>query len=307
MTQPVPRILDSGRISVLLICLAAAGLALAAPLAPAQANPAPNPPAATNSAKPLVFDAISIKPNNRDTHLTSQVVNGEAVISSQSMFRNTPDGINYANVTAKALIATAYNIKGDQISGGPDWAGSAGFDIQAKVTSFDPPDSHQLTKDQRSQMLQSLLADRFKLTIHYETKEAPVYELTIAKGGPKLHEAKPGDTYPNGPKGPDGISHAGMIMFNGPGQFTAQAVPTSNLADFLAPTLHQQVIDKTGLTGNYDFTLQFTPDNIPADSPNAGGPSIFTAVQEQLGLKLESTRRPVKSIVIDHIEPPSEN
>jgi uncharacterized protein (TIGR03435 family) len=304
MTQHVPSILNFRRYSVL---VAAACLAVATPVAATQTNPAPAPPATTDSAKPLTFDAISIKPNKVDTHLTSQIVNGEAVISSQSMFRNTPDGVNYANVTAKALIATAYNIKGDQISGGPDWAGSAGFDIQAKVTSFDPPNSHQLTKDQRSQMLQSLLADRFKLAIHYETKEAPVYKLTIAKGGPKLHEAKPGDTYPNGPKGPDGISHAGMIMFSGPGQFTAQAVPTSNIADFLAPTLHQHVIDKTGLTGKYDFTLQFTPDNIPADSPNAGGPSIFTALQEQLGLKLESSKDPVKTIVIDHIELPSEN
>ena len=304
MPQLVARTLDSRRNSVLLMCLAAAGLSLTAPPAPGQTDPAPALP---TTAKPLAFDAISIKPDSGGTHLTSQIVNGEAIISSQSMFRNTPDGINYANVTAKALIATAYNIKGDQISGGPDWVGSAGFDIQAKVTSFDPPDSHQLTKDQRSQMLQSLLADRFKLAIHYETKEAPVYELTIAKGGPKLHEAKPGDTYPNGPKGPDGISHAGMIMFNGPGQFTAQAVPTSNIADFLAPTLHQQVIDKTGLTGKYDFTLQFTPDNIPADSPNADGPTIFTAVQEQLGLKLESTKGPVKTLVIDHIDPPSDN
>jgi len=304
MPQLVARTLDSRRNSVLLMCLTAAGLALTAPPAPGQTDPAPALP---TTAKPLAFDAISIKPDSGGTHFTGQIVNGEAIISSQSMFRNTPDGINYANVTAKALIATAYNIKGDQISGGPDWVGSAGFDIQAKVTSFDPPDSHQLTKDQRSQMLQSLLADRFKLAIHYETKEAPVYELTIAKGGPKLHEAKPGDTYPNGPKGPDGISHAGMIMFNGPGQFTAQAVPTSNIADFLAPTLHQQVIDKTGLTGKYDFTLQFTPDNIPADSPNADGPTIFTAVQEQLGLKLESTKGPVKTLVIDHIDPPSDN
>ena len=305
MTQPVPRKQNPRRIFLL---LAAACLALSAPLASAQTNLAPAPPAAADSAtKPLTYDAISIKPNNVDTHLTSQIVNGETVISSQSMFRNTPDGINTANVTAKALIATAYNVEGDQISGGPDWAGSAGYDIQAKVTSFDPPDSHQLTKVQRSQMLQSLLADRFKLAIHYETKEAPVYELTIGKGGPKLHEAKPGDTYPNGPKGPDGISHAGMIMFNGPGQFTAQAVPTSNIADFLAATLHQPVIDKTGLTGKYDFTLQFTPDNIPASAPDPGGPSIFTAVQEQLGLKLDSTRGPVKSIVIDHIERPSEN
>jgi uncharacterized protein (TIGR03435 family) len=262
---------------------------------------------AITEAKPLAFDAITIKPNSASSGVIGQLASGEAVIGSRSMFRNTPDGINATNVTTKSLITSAYGIKENQISGAPDWVGSAHYDVQAKVTSFDPPDVHQLTKDQRNQMLQSLLVDRFKLLVHNETKDAPIYELNLAKSGPKLHEATPGDTYPNGPKGPDGISRPGMVMMSGPGDMTFQAIPISNLVDMLSHLLGRTVVDKTGLTGKYDITLKWTPDNTPADSPDGDGPSVFTAVQEQLGLRLESTKGPVTTLVIDHIEKPTDN
>lgn len=116
------------------------------------------------------------------------------------MMRFTANGFTAKNTNAKRLIGRAYSIKDDLIAGGPDWIGKMGYDIQAKVTSFDPPGSRQLTKVQRNQMLQALLAEHFKLAVHYETKEAPIYMIVIANGGPKLHEATPDDTYPDGSK-----------------------------------------------------------------------------------------------------------
>jgi uncharacterized protein (TIGR03435 family) len=312
MAQLVLRVLDSRRISLL---LAAACLALAAHLASAQTNPAPAPPAtADSSAKPMTYDAISIKPNNGGTS-----VNNQGMIRSMVMMRNLPDGFSAANANVRQLIANAYDVKDDQVSGGPDWVGSAGYDIEAKVT--DPDGPHQLTKAQRTQALQALLADRFKLAVHAETKDAPIYALTIAKGGPKLKESKPSDALPAGippgaaVRGPDGaVPRGSMMRMFGPGNLTAAAMTTTQFAIMLSQQLHQTVVDRTGLTGSYDLSLQWTPDNLPpppsgaeASAPDPGGPSIFTAVQEQLGLKLDSTRGPVKTLVIDHIERPSEN
>jgi uncharacterized protein (TIGR03435 family) len=319
MTQPIPRILDSLLNSVL---AAAACLALVGSFALAQAaqstGPSPAPPAADSAAKPLVFDAVSIKPNSGGTS-----VNNQGMVRSMVMMRNQPDGFNAANVTARYLIANAYDVKDDQVSGGPDWVGSKGYDIQAKVTGTDPSDPHQLTKDQRTQALQALLADRFKLVVHAETKEASIYALTVAKGGPKLTASQPSAAPappPNLPPGAvvrnyptDGPPRGGMMRMSGPGNLTVTAMTMTQLANMLSQQLHKTVVDQTGLTGTYDFTLQWTPDNLPASptgdaqAPEPSGPTIFTAVQEQLGLKLESTKGPVKTLVIDHIEPPSEN
>jgi uncharacterized protein (TIGR03435 family) len=147
--------------------------------------------------------------------------------------------------------------------------------------------------------------------------------LVVAKGGPKLHEAKPGDTYPNGLKGFNGQGGGPGMMLMRPGQLTGQGIPLSSLTRLLSQQLGSTVQDKTGLTGKYDFTLQWTPDRnaspmpgapepgqqgpAAAASTDASGPSIFTAVQEQLGLKLESQKGPVEVLVIDHVETPSEN
>jgi uncharacterized protein (TIGR03435 family) len=152
-----------------------------------------------------------------------------------------------------------------------------------------------------------------------ETKQLPVYELVVAKGEPKIKEATPGDTYANGIKGPDGVGRGGMMRM-GPGQLTAQAVPMTSLANMLSQQLHRTVLDKTGLTGKYDIQLNWTPDQGPDPMFNGhdgghssdtaqdfSGPTIFTALQEQLGLKLQSAKGPVETIVIDHVEMPSEN
>ena len=224
---------------------------------------------------------------------------------------STPDGISQSNVPIKSLIASAYGVKDDLVSGGPAWVDSTPYDVEAKVAGPDVPTYKALSNDQRNLMLQALLTDRFKLAVHTETKELPVYELVVAKGGPKLTEAKTGDTYPNGFKGPDGVGHGGMMRIDGRGKLTAQGIPMANLVDILSRQLHRTIVDKTGLTGKYDFNLEYTPDDAPrgdgpahgdAAAPDPNGPTIFTALEEQLGLHLNSTKGPVKTIIIDHIE-----
>jgi len=212
----------------------------------------------------------------------------------------------------------------DQISGEPDWTDSERFDIDAKVDGSDVAAMKNMTFEQRQEMVRQLLTDRFGMKYHQETKDLPVYALVVAKGGPKIHPAKPGDTYPNGLKGPDGkTGGAGMMMMNGSGQLTGQGVELTTLTRILSQRLGRTVIDRTGLTGNFDFTLQLPAMRGPMAMPRAkdGGapgaddappddsaePSIFTDVEDQLGLKLDSQKAPLPVYVIDHIEQPSEN
>lgn len=259
----------------------------------------------------LVYDVASIKPNKSGTNMV------------RLMFR--PDGLSATNGTLQMLIHAAYRVESNQISGAPNWVNTERYDIEAKMDSATAEELHKLSEDERlierQRMLQALLAERFKLTIHRESKELPIYALVVAKGGPKFQEAKPGDTYPNGIKGPDGHGGAGL-MFMGREGLTAQGIPIANLVGHLSRQLGRNVVDKTGLTGKYDFTLKWTPDESegamfrgpdggqPATGsapPESSGPSIFTALQEQLGLKLESEKGPVEIIVIDHVEKPTEN
>ncbi|HEX8879062.1 MAG TPA: TIGR03435 family protein [Candidatus Acidoferrum sp.] len=263
-----------------------------------------------DAAPSYEYEVASIKPNKSGTNMI------------RLMF--TPSGLGATNVTLGMLIRTAYGIEENQISGGPSWLKSDHYDIDAKMDSPTADALHKLAEDQRrlatQHMMQALLADRFKLVVHHDSKELAVYALVVAKNGPKLHEAKPGDAYPNGIKGPDGVARPGMMRM-GRGQLTSQGLPLSELARLLTAQLDRTVVDKTGLTGNYDFTLQWTPDEsqgamfrgpdtgpqASASSANSSGPSLFTALQEQLGLKLESQKGPVEIYVIDHAEKPSEN
>ncbi|HKR26898.1 MAG TPA: M56 and DUF3738 domain-containing protein, partial [Acidobacteriaceae bacterium] len=270
--------------------------------------PPPSPPAAqqdeqgaskpgTPPAKVPDFAVASVKPDKSGTMMV------------RIMFQ--PDGFSATNVSLKQLILLTWGVNDDRISGAPSWIDHANYDIEAKVDSADVPAMRNLTIDQRREMVRKLLEERFGLKSHEETKELPVYALVVAKGGPKLHEAKPGDTYPNGFKGPEGKGGAGMMMFNGK-QLTAQAVPISNLTQFLSRQTQRTVIDKTGLTGKYDFTLDLPgmpklgPVQKPADDNAAGadsasedsGPSIFTLVQDQLGLKLDSAKAPLPVVII---------
>jgi bla regulator protein blaR1 len=236
-----------------------------------------------------------------------------------------PLGRFAASATVKPLIAFAYGISDFQLSGGESWISSETYDIDAKEEDSQAEELQKLPSDQGMQqirlMIQSLLADRFKLKVSHETKELPEYALVVAKGGPKLQGANPGDTYPNGIKGPDGHAYPGTMRVER-GHATGQALPMASLVMILSKLLGRTVLDQTGLKGKYDFTLQWTPDESPVamvkgpqdgkqgtepPPPESSGPSIFTAIQEQLGLKLVSTKGPVEIIVIDHIERPSEN
>ena len=275
---------------------------------PASANAAPGlptPPAAIADAKLPAFDVVSVKPNKSE--------------SGRTLINFTPDGYAATNVAPNLLIEVAYGIRRDLISGGPGWVDSARYDFEAKVAGSDLDAFKKLNRDQRRTMLQPALVDRFKLKAHTEIKQLPVYELAISKGGLKLKEATSGDTYANGIKAPDGGVGRGMMRM-APGQLTAQGIAMSDLVRSLSQQLHRTVIDKTGLTGKYDFELNWAPDQgsdpmfkgaeglQKTDStPESAGPSIFTAVQEQLGLKLQSASGPVETLVIDHIELPSEN
>ncbi len=266
-----------------------------------------------NTSHSYEYEVASIKPNKSGTNIVRLML--------------SPDGLTATNGTLQMFINAAYEVEDHQISGGPSWLNSDHYDIEAKMDSATADAVHKLSEEQgrteRQRMLRALLTDRFKLTIHRETRELPVYALVIAKNGPRLQEAKPGDTYPNGIKGPDGRAGTGMMFGMGRGSLTGQGIPISNLVRSLSRQLGRTVVDKTGLAAKYDFTLKWTPDESPGSMfkglgpgpqdaaspppPDPSGPSIFTAVQEQLGLKLESQKGPVEILVIDHAEQPSEN
>jgi uncharacterized protein (TIGR03435 family) len=233
----------------------------------------------------------------------------------------TADGVTATRVTVKFLIKQAYGLEDDEISGAPGWLDSETYDVVAKVGSSDLAALDKLDEKQRLRMLQPVLAERFQLKVHRAPKEIPVYALVIAKNGPKLHQAKPGDTYADGIKGPDGKpgGRPGMMMWSR-GRLIAQGIPIASLLPPLTQQLERTVLDKTGLKGTYDITLQWTPED---DGPivngaeggrqgstsaaDSSGASIFTAIQEQLGLKLESQKGQVEGLVIDHVERPSGN
>jgi bla regulator protein BlaR1 len=189
------------------------------------------------------------------------------------------------NATARQLTILAYDLAAWQISGGPDWFNLERYDIEAKP---ERPGS----RDEIYSMVRSMLADRFRLAMHRETKDLPLYNLVLEEGGPKIAINKTG--------GPPRVSET-----HGRGVF--HNVPISRLTPYLSTRAGRSVVDKTGLTGNYDFILDYIPAR---DSLQSGGPSglsIFDALKERLGMKLEPGRGPVEIFHIDHVERPSEN
>jgi uncharacterized protein (TIGR03435 family) len=256
---------------------------------------AATPTPAIVPAPSLAFDVISIKPNK----------SGNTAMSHA--FPRDGDGMSFTNTPLFMIILFACNADRPGLTPNlPDWTKTERYDLQVKVAESDVDAYHTLTLDQRRPMLQKVLADRFRLQLHRESKEMPVYDLVVAKSGAKLKEATPGETYPvPAPRGR-------TMFFNGREQVEAQGASMTDLKFFLSDigsVIDRQVVDKTELTGKYDFTLRFSPDNAATqESPStADVPSIFTALQEQLGLKLEPAKAPVESLVIDHVERPSEN
>ncbi|MGB2591192.1 MAG: M56 family metallopeptidase [Candidatus Acidiferrum sp.] len=299
MTHRTARNLEFGK----KLLLAAMGvLAVAAPVVFGLLQPAPSRAESrtqSTGAIGFVYDAVSVRPNKSGDEKES--------------ITYPPSGFSAINVTLPMLVRAAYGVEYNQISGGPDWLNSAAFDVEAKVDSSVAVQLGRLSAAQlkfaRQRMLQTLLADRFKLTLHSETKELSIYVLGVAGGGPRLQEAKPGDTYSDGLKGLDGRPAGPHYMVLRSGEFTAQTQPMSSLARVLSRVLSRPVLDKTGLTGNYDFALQWTPDaSQGAPTPvESSASSIFSSIQEQLGLKLETQSSPVEVLVIDNAKQPSDN
>jgi bla regulator protein blaR1 len=254
---------------------------------------------AENSAAAPAYRVTSIKVDQ----------SGGKILSSRVLL--TPEEIDLTGVTLRALIHFAYGVGDRQIAGGPDWLNSARYDIQAKTDKPVADELRNLSEVQRKianqRMLQGLLAEQFKLRLHSETKELPEYALVVAENGPKLIP----------------VAASGGLNHMEPGKLIANGAAISFLADQLSwqPEISRTVLDETGLKGHYDFVLQWTsvrgPSAMAAGNGQAGngsvtplessGMSIFTALQEQLGLKLEPRTGPVQVLVIDHAEQPSEN
>ena len=275
------------------------------------------PAQAQSSAVPVgrpKFDVASIKPNK----------SGE----QGTYLRLQPGGLyRAANVPLRALIASAYlnefPPKGRLIFGGPGWIDSEHFDIEARAEGNPGNEQERL-------MVQSLLEDRFKLVLHHEARQLPIYALVVSKAGKTgpqliLHsgDAKCADPAADKPQQQPGPGEAmpaycgGFFMNLRPGDLreTGNKITMAMLAPFLGQSVDRTVVDRTELTGVFDFTLEFAPELGPGSQPGSTAgvpdppvaPSLFTALQEQLGLKLEPQTGPVDVVVIDHVEEPSPN
>lgn len=251
------------------------------------------PDTADPSIKVPLFDVISVKPS----------------MDNRTRVQFTVDGMRGTAVTARFLLLEGFGgISESQVVGEPSWSSDAGFDIEAKVADGDLPALAKMTREQRAAMFQQILADRFGLVVHHEMLELPIYQLTIAKNGSRLKQSAPDD--------PASATPARNFMAWGLSKVTATDEPLRMFVTVLSRRLGRPIVDSTGLTGNYDFTLEWTPvAAAPAVTggspepapPDASGPDIFTAIQEQMGLQLKSTKGPVDVIMIDHIEKPSPN
>lgn len=275
----------------------------------ASTPPAPGGASSQTPASPMTFEVASVKRNTSG--------DGRVMLGIQRGGRFTA-----TNVSVRLLLTNAYRIQDFQIDNAPGWLATDRFDIIAKAEG-DVPEA------QLQQMVQALLAERFKLAVHRDTKEMPIYALVLARSdgklGPKLTPStvdcaalrgRAGGA-PPGPPAPNaaGVMPCGIRM--GGGSLVGSAMSLGQFTRTLSNLVRRVVVDKTGLTGSYDFDLTFTPEQMiqggpagpgggpqgPAIDPN--GPSIYTALQEQLGLKLDSQRGQVETLVIDHIEPPT--
>jgi uncharacterized protein (TIGR03435 family) len=251
-------------------------------------TPALNPKAMDPSANPA-FDVATIKSSNPDEH--------------RKFFRFSPDHFEGVNETAADMITFSYGVHRNQIVDAPAWTESEKFDISAKPDTEGRPSLAQWKT-----MVQKLLTDRFKLSFHRTQRELAVYVLAVGPAGAKLAESQ-GD-----PKGLPGIGFQRRM-----GDLSAFNVSIADFINFMTRNagLDRPILDQTGLTGKYDFKLSWTPDDAqsssvapdvprPSDDTNPA-PPLYTALQEQLGLKFSAAKALAEVLVIDHVEKPSEN
>ena len=242
------------------------------------------------------FEVATVRPNK----------SGE---SGASLGPRPGGRLNGTNQTARNLIRNAFNVQPYQLIGGPDWMDSDRFDIVAKAADADLDEKGMMPGPQFMLRLQSLLEDRFKMVTRWENRELPVYALVLVadgKLGPKLkvHAGECDRARGGAPPAPGSAAvNCGTRTNVTPtsGKVTGSGIRMETFARNLAGATGRYVVDKTGLSGSYDLELEFTPDQ----SPDTTGPSLFTAMQEQLGLKLDSQRAPVEVLVIDRLERPT--
>ena len=225
---------------------------------------------------PVEFEVVSVRPGNPN--------------DPGSSGRSTPGSIEMRNTTLNTLVRSAYGLNEFQLVGGPKWAGSARFNVIAKMPAG-------AKRDQVPLMMQAMLADRFKLKFHRETRTLNEYELVVAKGGPKLQGASP-----------EARAHPGTGQ--GPRMIKASAATIAELASMLISAVEAPVIDRTGIEGQYTISLKFVPlmsgNSAGGNSADDSLTDVFGAVRE-LGLRLEPIKGPVEVLVIDDAEMPSEN
>lgn len=271
-------------------------------------NPAALPDASVPTQLPT-FEVVAIKrhPDEGIGHMNSDIW-------------MTPDGITVSGVPLSMLVREAFDVSEDRVLNEPAWVKTSRFDIQAKVGPDDVAKLEAIKPQLRWAMLLPVFEDRFGLKFHHEMSDLDAYSLIVAKGGAKITAAKPAQ---HGEDFSMRRSAQGMTM-------ECHEVTMTDLARTISQQLGATVVDRTQLKGTYDFTLEWTPDEgggptmsgslpmtmrmpaagLPPDSSTpqeATGPSIFTAIEEQLGLKLEARKQPVDAIVIDRIEQPSPN
>jgi uncharacterized protein (TIGR03435 family) len=255
---------------------------------------------AQTKAKPLKFDVVSIKLNR----------SGEP----RGILQISPDGdrIIVTNAPMTRIVQFAFNfLRNDLVVGDPDWARTERWDIEAKVAESDVPAFHQLDFVQKKAMLQQVLIERCGMQAKVEKREIPVYALVVAKSGLKMHKVQPNEMPP--------VVHdkSGQVVSEWeitqkPGEIHGRAVPMEALMYVMSNVkLGRQIVDHTGLKAIYNFDLLWTPEEgstlTENGLPDTTRPSIFTAVQEQLGLRLDATKDMVDALVISHIERPTED
>jgi uncharacterized protein (TIGR03435 family) len=235
--------------------------------------------AATAFSQRPTFEAASIKPSGvEEGHTSSHTRTGYIVIK---------------NLNLKGLVGLAYGVREERVSGGPKWIAADRFDVEGRAAG--PANNADLLL-----MLQSTLAERFQLTTHRETILTPGFALTVAKGGLKIH--------PDKTEGEEG-THS-----NARGKVEAERLSMAGFANWLSRQLRTPVVDMTDIKGGFTFKLEWTPENPrPSATPDgpppepASGPSLYTVLAKELGLKLESKKLPIEMIVIDKAEKPTEN
>lgn len=274
---------------------ALAAVALSCPSGQADADAAAQTNQGTAAATAPVFDVASIRPTR------SREAGRSHIVSSAH------DGhFTAINVTLKQLLQWAFAMPEGRVLGGPAWQNSAKFDIEAKADESADEHLRGLDGDagnlEKQKMVQALLADRFQLRSHAETRTFPIYALVVGKNGPRLEPSTANGTSINGRKGQIAVRGSDHTV--------------SLLVDQLTKVLDRVVVDKTGIDGRFDLSLTWTPEDGDAAPKFAAAPgslsdtarvSIFTAIQEQMGLKLVPQKGPVQALVIDHVEMPSEN